>query len=127
MNSINFPKIFNGNSTIINYEDNSNKSVLEWLHLLLSSESGTLLCDPDFGLRLRRYTFDQNNYILRDIIIDEIYTQIMTFCPAVYLERKNISIKHEDNILYATIVCKNKKTFETNMFDLILYEDEETE
>ena len=29
--------------------------------------------DPDFGIRLKRYTFNQNNYILRDVLIDEIY------------------------------------------------------
>lgn len=125
MNSIGFPKMFNGNSTIVNSEADSAKSVLEWLHLLLSSEVGTLQCDPDFGLRLKRYTFDQNNYILRDILIDEIYTQITTFCPCVYLERKNITIKSDGYKVYATIICKDQKTFKSNMFDLVLYRNEE--
>lgn len=127
MNSINFPKIFHGNSTIVNVESESNKSIREWLHLLLNSETGTLHGDPDFGLRLKRYAFEQNNYILRDVLIDEIYTQITTFCPAVYLERKNITIESDGSKLRAQIVCKNQKTFETNMFDLILYRSEEVE
>ena len=125
MNSIGFPKMFNGNATCVNYEDKESTSILEWLHLLLSSEVGTLHGDPEFGLRLRRYLFEQNNYILRDILIDEIYTQIRTFCPAVYLERKNITIEARDYTLYAKIICKNQKTFETNMFDLVLLRAEE--
>lgn len=125
MNSINFPKIFNGNATKVQSDESSNKSILQWLHLLLSSEAGTMHGDPDFGLRLKRYMFDQNNYILRDILIDEIYTQITTFCPEVYLERKNITIESNGYEIYATIVCKNQKTFETNMFDLVLYRNEE--
>lgn len=127
MNSINFPNMFRGNSTIINSDDDSNKSILQWLHLLLSSEAGTLFGDPDFGLRLRRYLFDQNNYILRDILIDEIYTQITSFCPSVYLERKNIKITADGPILYATIACKNQHTFETNMYELVLFNAEEVE
>lgn len=125
MNSIGFPKIFNGNATIINSEIDSDKSVLEWLHLLLSSEAGTLQCDPNFGLRLKRYAFDQNNYILRDVLVDEIYTQIATFCPGVYLERKNIAIKSDGHTVYASIMCKDQKTFKSNMFDLVLYQNEE--
>lgn len=127
MNSIGFPKIFNGNSTTVIQQADSSKSILQWLHLLLSSESGTLICDPHFGLRLKRYMFDQNNYILRDILIDEIYTQITTFCPCVYLERKNISIRTDGYKVYAHITCKDRKTFTSNMFDLVLFESEEVE
>ena len=83
--------------------------------------------DPDFGVRLKRYAFEQNNYILRDILIDEIYTQITTFCPAVFLDRKNITIESDGYKLYARIVCKNQKTFETNTFDLTLFRSEEVE
>ena len=127
MNSINFPKMFSGNATVINSEDKSNTSILEWLHLLLSSEAGTMHGDPKFGLRLKRYMFDQNNYILRDILVDEIYTQIITFCPVVYLERKNIKIISDGYSLSARITCKNQKTFEINTYELVLYRNEEME
>ena len=127
MNSIGFPKMFAGNSTVVNSEEDSAKSVLKWLHLLLGSEAGTLECDPSFGLRLKRYAFDQNNYILRDILIDEIYTQIITFCPGVFLERKNIVIYQDGNKISAKITCKDQKTFQSNMFDLVLFQGEEVE
>lgn len=126
MDTINFPKMFRGNATVVN-RDNDSAALLQGLHLLLSSEAGTLFGDPDFGLRLRRYLFEPNNYILRDILIDEIYTQITTFFPQVYLERKNITIEQSGYKLYVNIKCKNQKTFENNMFNLVLYEIEETE
>lgn len=127
MNSINFPKMFQGNGTIINKDADSNKSILEWLHLLLSSEAGTMHGDPEFGLRIKRYAFDQNNYVLRDILIDEIYTKILYFCPSIYLERKNIKITSEMHTIKVNIVCKNQATFETNMYDLVLYRNEENQ
>lgn len=127
MNSIGFPKMFAGNSTVVTSEEYSAKSVLKWLHLLLGSEAGTLECDPSFGLRLKRYMFDQNNYILRDILIDEIYTQIVTFCPQVYLERKNITIYQEGDKVCVKITCKDQRTFQSNMFDLVLFQSEEVE
>ena len=127
MNSINFPKMFQGNGTIINKDADSNKSILEWLHLLLGSEVGTMHGDPEFGIRLKRYAFDQNNYILRDILVDEIYTKIVYFCPSIYLERKNIKIISELHTIKVNIVCKNQATFETNMYDLVLYRNEENQ
>ena len=127
MNSINFPKMFKGNATIINSENAPTASILEWIHLLLGSEAGTLFGDPGFGIRLKRYLYEQNNYVLRDILIDEIYTQITTFCPSVYLERKNITLTSNQNTINARIVCKNQETFETNMYDLVLYRDEENQ
>lgn len=125
MNVIRFPKLFNNSSTAVVADDN--KITLQSLHLLCSSESETLFGDPEFGVRLRKYFYEQNNYILRDILIDELYTKIITFCPWVFLERKNITITQKDNKLYAQIICKNKDTFETNMFELVLLNLEETE
>lgn len=121
MNSINWPSMFKGNSTSVKQ---GNDAVLTCLHLLLSTEQGELLGDPEFGIKLKAYTFEQNNYILKDIIIDELYTKIRTFCPQLYLERKNIIITQEKNKLTAHISCKNQEDFETNTFDLVLYDTE---
>lgn len=123
MNCINFPKMFRGNSTSILTDDTlNNNATLTCLHLLLGSESGTLFGDPDFGIMLRKYIFDQNNYILKDILIDEIYTKISTFCPQIFLERKNIQIVNSKSTLYVTITCKNRENFKTNTYNLKLYD-----
>ena len=128
MNAINFPKMFKGNATVVNEDSShSSKASITCLHLLLASEAETLFGDPEFGLKLRRYMFDQNNFVLRDILVDEIYTQIVTFCPQLFVERKNIKITSSGNSMFVNITCKDRTTFETNMFNLKLFESEENE
>ena len=126
MQCVGFPKMFNGNSTVI-VSDEKNLATMECVHLLLHSEAGTLFGDPGFGIRLKRYTYNQNNYILRDILIDEIYTALVAFCPQLYLERKNITLESDGKAIYALIKCRNQQTFETNTFNLVLYQLEENE
>jgi hypothetical protein len=41
---------------------------------------------------LKRYMFDQNNYVLRDAIIDMIYTQLAIFIPQIRVKREDITI-----------------------------------
>lgn len=124
MNSINWPKMFNNSNTNVKRD---NEATLICMHLLLSSESGTFTWDPDFGIKIRRYYFDQNNYILRNILIDEIYTKVAAFCPQLFLERKNIKIRQEGKKLTANIYCKNRDNFETNTYNLVLFESDEGE
>lgn len=127
MNSIGrWPKIFSSNSTIVSKDsDDSVAATMQCIHLLLSSEEGTLFGDPEFGLRLKRYMHNQNNYILKDILVDEIYTKMITFCPQVFLERKNINITQDGPLLKALIYCKDQRNFKTNMFELVLLNTEE--
>lgn len=80
MNCIGFPKMFSGNAAVV-VSDEKNLATIECVDLLLHSEAGDLFGDPDFGIRLKRYIHNQNDFILRDILIDEIYTAIATFCP----------------------------------------------
>jgi len=124
MNTISFPKIFNGNSTIVKYGDEATK---QSIRLLLSCECGEFFGDPDFGIHLKRYFFEQNNTILKDILIDEIYTKIVNYCPQIYLDRKDIKIFLDGSKLVANIKYKNQETFITNMFSLVLFKTEGTE
>lgn len=124
MNTISFPKIFNGNSTAVKYGDDATKQSIQ---LLVSCECGEFFGDPDFGIHLKRYFFEQNNVILKDILIDEIYTKIVDYCPQIYLERKDITMFISGNKLVANIVYKNQETFITNMFSLVLFKVEGSE
>lgn len=119
MNGINFPRMFRGASTEVVKDTEATKISL---HLLLSSSVNSLFGDPDFGVKIKTFIYDQNNYILRDIVIDEIYTKVATFCPQVYIERKNIIIKQVKNKLYAEIACQNQKDFTLNTYNLILFD-----
>lgn len=81
--------------------------------------------DPDFGIRLKRYTFNQNNYILQDVLIDEIYEQICIFCPQIRVNRSDIRIEQDGAYLCAHIKGINNVDFTTSTFDLRLLEGEE--
>ena len=93
--------MFNSNSTRVVSDKEATKQNLQ---LLLHAEKGEFSSDPFYGIRLKRYLFDQNTFSLRDIIIDEIYTQIALFMPQLKVNRKDITIIQDKYKLYA----KNK-------------------
>lgn len=92
---------------------------------LLLSEKGGLFGDPFFGVRLKRYMFDQNNYVLKDILIDEMYTQIALFMPQLYVERNDITIKRKRGKVVVNIRVRNRNNFTTNMYSIVLFDEEE--
>jgi len=123
MNSINFPKMFNTSNT--NVITDSKKATSQDLQLLLSCEKGELFGDPFFGIKLKRYIFNQNNHVLRDILIDEIYSQILVFMPQLTVKRNDISIVQKDKDITIRIRAINTVDFTTNMYDLVLFHDDE--
>lgn len=126
MKSIQFPKMFNSSST--NVTTTNLQATMQNLLALLGSEKREFLGDPDFGVAIKRYIFEQNNYVLRDIIIDELFTQISLFIPQVIINRKDISIiqngKGKRARLEAIIKVTNRLDFTTSMFSLVLFDNE---
>jgi len=126
MRSIKFPKMFNTNSTNVwkstEYLDATKQNTI----LVLHTTRGELFGDPYFGLMLKRYLFDQNNYILRDAIIDTIYTQLAMFIPQVKVRREDISIVQdkERGKLYCNFSGINQIDYTNNTFNLVLFESE---
>ena len=123
MNSIGFPHMFNTGNTIV--VKDSNKATLQDIGLLLSSEKGELFGDPFYGIRLKRFVFEQNNYVLRDILIDEIYTQLLAFQPQITVKRNDIKIEQRGKDIYIRFKAINNLDFTTNMYDLVLFKGEE--
>jgi phage baseplate assembly protein W len=127
MVSISFPKMFNSSST--NVTKTNLQATMQNILALLGSEKREFISDPDYGVAIKRYMFEQNNYILKDIIIDEIYTQLSIFIPQIIVNRKDITIKQNGNgkraRLEATIKVTNRLDFTTNTFDLVLFNNEE--
>ena len=122
MKSIEFPKMFNKNSTRIRKDlDASKQNTI----LLLKTEKGELIGDPFYGIRLKKYLYSQNNLILKDIIIDEIYTQIALFLPQIKVQRKDIQIILDNAKLYCKIKGINQATMQVDSFDLVLYDENE--
>jgi len=117
MRSIKFPDIFNRTTTNISKDY---YATLQNLKMLLYSNKGELFGDPYFGSNLKKYLYDQNDVILRDILIDDIYTAITTFMPQIYIERNNITIKSEDNKVIINIVALNRANYQTDLYSLVL-------
>lgn len=92
MRSWKFPKMFNTNNANIWLESEYLEATKQNAKLVLNIERGELYGDPYFGLLLKHYMFNQNSYVLRDIIIDMIYSQLVLFIPQLYIKRQDIEI-----------------------------------
>lgn len=124
MRSIKFPKMFNTNNTRVWGSAEYKEATQQNTKLLLHCERGELIGDPYFGLLLKHFMFDPNSYILRDQIIDMIYTQLAQFIPQVKVERKNISVyqDREKGKLYCEFSGINQIDYTVNTYSLVLFD-----
>ena len=122
MKSIGFPHMFVANATKIVKDLDASKQNLA---LVFASEQGEMLGDPSFGVSVRKFFFEQNSYILEDLLIDELYTGTKFFAPQIDVRREDIKIKRTKDKVIAQIKGINKRDFTTNMFELVLFQDEE--
>lgn len=128
MRSLKFPHMFNTNSSRVWKSNEFLKATRQNTKLILSCERGELIGDPYFGLMIRHFMFDQNNYVLRDQIIDMIYTQLAIFIPQVHVERKNITVfqDREKAKLYCEFTGINQIDYQPNTYQLVLFDANET-
>ena len=126
MRSIKFPKMFNTNSTRVWKSSEHLQATKQNTKLVLSCERGELIGDPYFGLLLRHFMFNQNNYVLRDQLIDMIYTQLAVFIPQVKVERKDISVyqDREKAKLYCKFKGINQIDYSLNTYSLVLLSED---
>ena len=102
MTSFSFPRMLNHtDANIISDKEAVRSNML----LLFSSEQESLFGDPYFGCLLKRYLFEQSNTVIVDLLIDTIYTAIITFIPQASISRKDIKIIPSRGTLYAEIRC----------------------
>ena len=127
MRSIKFPKMFNTNSTRVWKSQEYNNATRQNTRLLLRCERGELVGDPYFGLLLKHFMFDPNSYVLRDQIIDMIYTQLAQFIPQVRVERKDISVyqDREKGKLYCSFSGINQIDYTLDTYTLVLFDSAE--
>lgn len=128
MRSIKFPKMFsNAKTTSVWNSSEYLDATKQNTSLLLHCERGELIGDPYFGLLLKHFMFDPNSYILRDQIIDMIYTQLAIFIPQVTVERKDISVfqDREKGKLYCEFSGINQIDYELNTYSLVLFDANE--
>ena len=120
--SISFPKMLNHNRVQL-VEDYD--ATLQNIKTVLGSEKGEFKFDPYFGIRLKRYMFEQNNFVLQDLLLDEIYEQLVTFIPQIIVKRNDITFEKERAKLYLNIKCTNRFDFTLNTYNLVLYNNQE--
>lgn len=106
MNAIKFPDMISstGDTQIIK-EDK--KASSQNLRLLLLSTKKTLLGDPYFGVNLRNLLYEKNNVILRDLVVDDVFTAINIYMPQLRLERKDIIVNSDGKEVQVTINAQN--------------------
>ena len=122
MNAVNFPEMLASNKTVIIKDLDATRQNLE---LLLTSYKQTMLGDPYFGTNLRKLFFESNNAILRDLVIDDIYTAINNFMPQIRVIRKNITVTSDRNSVYVNIRAQNLLDFSFDEYNIKLLEVEE--
>ena len=94
------------------------------LMLLLASWKKSLFGDPYFGTNIKRMIYDQSDDILKDIVIDDIYTSIAIFMPQIFLRRSDIDVYIEKDEVFCTINCINKLDSVNDLFTIQLTNDE---
>ena len=120
MESIGFPRMFNTNATIVKYDK---EATMQNLKLLLRSEKGEMLGDPFLGIRLKSYTYSQNNIILQDLLIDEILEQVANFMPQLRVKRSDIEITQVGADVYCTFKAQNVIDYTTDMYSILLFKE----
>ena len=123
MYSINFPKMFTSAKTLL-VEDHD--AILSNLKLLLASDRTVLFGDPYYGTELKKFIYEQNNSILKDLVIDEIYETIILFLPQIYLSRSDIDVTSDGVDLFATIRCTYYLDQKSDLYEINLTNVEET-
>ena len=122
MNSIKFPHMFNSSTTLVVKD---HEATSQDMLLLFYSDKGELFGDPFFGIRLKRFTYNQNSGVTEEILKDEIYSQIMVFMPQLSVARSDIKIKREIGKMIIRVKAINRIDFTTNMYEAVLLQDNE--
>lgn len=104
MYSIKFPDMLDSAKTNLITDK---EATMSNLRLMLASWKTSLFGDPYFGTNIKRFIYQQNNTVLKDLIIDDICLSIHEFMPQVYVTRKDVVVRQEDDHVYVDINCIN--------------------
>ena len=120
MYSIKFPDMFSSAKTNLIEDHEASASNLK---LLLAADKTALFGDPQFGTALKKFFYEQNNTILRDLLIDEIYSSLVDYMPQLKLSRDNIIVTSDGTNIYAEIHCINRLDWQIENYTIALTTD----
>ena len=117
-----------GNKDTYEVYDNITSQISFYLKNLLLTHPGENISDPNYGVGLRRYLFEQNIASVRSTIQARVQRQISQYLP--YLRVKEILIgstasEIDENTFTLRIVYNIPSTAEAQIFDLDLQEVQE--
>jgi hypothetical protein len=117
--------MFKSNTSQIWLPEEYNNATRQNALLLLQSERGELECDPYFGILLKHYMFNQNSYILKDMLLDTLYTQIAIFLPQIKVTRNSINLVTDPlkGRLYCNFYGINQIDYTHNTYNLVLFDE----
>ena len=119
MYSIKFPDMLSSAKTNL-VEDKA--ATYNNLYLLLKSSQNSLLGDPAFGTRLDS-TIYSHTALIKDLVVDNIYSSIRTFIPQLSVDRSNIRVLSSGTRLLGSIKGTNIKDKTVSMYDIGLTSD----
>ncbi len=122
MNAVQFPEMLSLNQTNVVIDK---EATTQNLIALLHSYKGTMFGDPYFGVSLRRLIYESNNDILRDLVIDDIFTAIGKFMPQIRVLRDDIQVTADQNTIRVDIRAQNLLDFNFNTYSINLLNVEE--
>lgn len=117
MISIAFPNILNDTHTNLVKD---HQATVSNLMLVLMSTKNSLFGDPYFGSNIQKLMFEQNDVVLKDIVIDDIYSAIKEFVPQLQLSRNDISIVQTRTSIDVSIRATNLIDYQTDLFTINL-------
>jgi phage baseplate assembly protein W len=82
------------------------KLVNDNLTQILLTNPGERVHNPDFGVGLERYLFEQNDAAMKDILVNRIFQQVQTYLPIVNII--NIRLDQIDNQMLIKLVYNIK-------------------
>ena len=120
--SIAFPNMFTRTST--NFVTDK-EATFQNLKYLILSEKGELFGDPFYGVGLKKYLFDQNDTIIKDLVLDDMYTAIATFMPQLRINRNDLKLRTGDKgEIFVDIRAINQLDFTTDLYSIVLLEND---
>ena len=122
MQSIAFPDFLSSTSTKVILDHEATVSNLK---ALLLSDKMSLFGDPYFGTSLKKLMYEQNNQLIKDLVIDDIFIAIQTFMPQIRVERKGIVVNADRTRVYIDIKALNLLDYQVDLYSIELTNSEE--
>ena len=121
ISSIAFPDMLSSSRMNTVQDTSATKSNLR---LLLLSNKNSLCGDPYFCTESKNVIYSQNGAIIKDLIVDEIYTAIAVFMPQLRVKRDDISVESDGIDIYASFTALNLLNYTTDLYNIKLTNNE---